>query len=265
MADLYFPQLTSGALAQFPIHKKRTERTVTNVLADGSLILDPDPAAGRLMWSLSYSGLSIVEMNQLQALFQACNGPLRGFTFIDPTDNMFSSSGDLTAAVWQNEASMTISGGAADPFGGTGAFVVTNNSQLEQELTQTIAVPAGYMYCFSIYVLSAEVGTIGLLRQGAADEVMSAVSTGPTWSRAISQGNLNDSGTTLTAGISLQPGQQITVFGPQLEAQWAPSSLRLTGESGGVYADAHWLDTDLAVAPTGPNLFSTIVNIETVL
>lgn len=265
MGNFFFPQLTTGSLAQYPIQKTRIYRSVTNLLPDGTLIMDPDPAATILNWKLSYSGLSGSEVQQLQQLFQACSGPLRAFTFIDPTDNMLTSAADLTTAAWQNSGLVTITPGANDPAGGNGATILINTSQTAQQITQLLNVPANYQYCFSVYVTSTAPATFGLLRQGTNTNVLDQLPIGPGWIRAITSGNLNDSSTTLTVGIELQPGQQLTVFGPQLEGQIAPSALRLTGDTGGVYADAHWVQEELAIAATAPNVFSTIFSIEAIL
>jgi hypothetical protein len=265
MASLFFPQLATGALAQYPIHKTRIQRSVTNLLADGTLIMTPDPDATLLRWQLSYSGLSGEEIQALQMLFQACAGPLRAFTFIDPTDNMLAWSGDFTMPVWQRSNLVTVTPGAADPSGGYGATVVTNTSEAALQIAQTLNVPANYYYCFSLYVASAQPAPVGLIRQGATNGALDDFSTAPTWTRLISSGNLDDSGTILTVGINLEPGQQIAVFGPQLEPQVSPSSFRMTTENGGVYADAHWVQNELPVAATAPNIFSTTFLIETVL
>src|ERR1700761_8140534 len=100
MASLFYPQLTSGAVAQYPIRKIRSVRTIKNVLLDGSMILFSDPDGAQLLWELSYTGLSDVDVQALQAHFNSCVGPFHAFTFIDPTDNMLVSSSDLTAAPW---------------------------------------------------------------------------------------------------------------------------------------------------------------------
>ncbi len=58
-------------------------------------------------------------------------------------------------------------------------------------------------------------------------------------------------------------GQQVQVFGPQLEAQIEPSRYRPTTAQGGVYANAHWAVDQLPIAAEAPNLFSTQFIIET--
>lgn len=263
MANLYYPQLSSGALAQYPIKKTRLFRTVKNVLPDGSLVLIPDPGYSHLLWALAYSGLSGSDTQALQAHFTACNGPFHGFTFIDPTDNMLLWSSDLTNSAWQSSALVKVQANIADPFGGSSAFAVTNNGEATQEFTQTISVPAGYQYCFSVYLASSQGSGATLLRRGSSGTQFMNASVSQTWQRAVSTGQLSDSGTAFTVGLSLLPGQELQVYGPQLEAQLSPSPYRPTTQISGVYPDAHWSVEQLAIAATAPDLFSTAFTIET--
>ncbi|HEX3685769.1 MAG TPA: hypothetical protein VHU83_24775 [Bryobacteraceae bacterium] len=265
MANLFFPQLTSGALAQYPIRKVRLARTVKNVLPDGSMILYSDPNGAQLLWQLAYTELSDVDVQALQAHFTACLGPFHAFTFIDPTDNMLVSSSDMTASAWQRESLLHVVSGATDPTGGTGAFTVSNTGQANQEITQSLRVPSGYQYCFSIFATSTNTSAITMIRQGSIGQEQTSVSIGPNWTRVVSTGALSDSGVGFTIGISLAPGQQVQLYGPQLEAQLVPSRYRPTAQVGGVYASAHWGTDQLAFTADAPNLSSTAFSIETAL
>ena len=265
MANLFYPQLASGAVAQYPIRKIRTARTVKNVLPDGSMILYSDPYGARLVWELEYTNLSDADLQALQSHFSACVGCFHGFTFIDPTDNMLVSSSDLTAETWLKPGLIQISTGIADPSGGTGAFTLTNTGQSGQAITQTLSVPSGYQYCFSLFVASGNNSVATLLRQGSAAQQVSNVSAGPNWTRVVSSGQLNDSGVGLTVGISLAPGQQVQVYGPQLEAQIAPSRYRPTTQTGGVYSNAHWATERLNVTALAPSVYAMVVSIETAI
>jgi hypothetical protein len=177
---------------------------------------------------------------------------------------MLASSGEFINACWQKGA-IQVTEGVADPTGGNQGTVLTNTSQANQQIVQTIAVPANYQYCLSAYVLSAQAAGVVLTRNGSTASDSTSLSVGPSWTRVISSGRLNDAGTTLTAGITLAPGQQVTIYGIQLEAQLQPSSYRSTGQEGGVYSGAHWATDELAITATAPNLFSTSFSIETTL
>ena len=265
MANLYYPQLSSGALAQYPIRKTRVVRTIKNVLPDGSMILLSDPDGARLLWQLAYAELSSADVNALQAHFTACVGPFHAFTFIDPTDNMLASSSDLTAAPWVTSSLIAVSGGASDPLGGIGAFTLVNTGQINQEIAQILQVPAGYQYCFSIYAMSNISAPITLVRRGPSTQGTTNITIGPVWTRIVSSGALSDAEGGFTVAISLAAGQQVQLYGPQLEAQIVPSPYRPTAEIGGVYANAHWAIDQLSITANAPNLFSTACGIETAL
>jgi hypothetical protein len=265
MADLFYPQLTSGALAQYPLRKIRLVRTIKNVLPDGSMILFSDPDGAQLVWQLAYTELSDADVQALQAHFAACVGPFHAFTFIDPTDNMLVSSSDLTGSPWMAASSIAIVAGSPDPEGGSGAFTLTNTGQAYQEITQALEVPSGYQYCFSIYASSSGPSAVTMIRRGSATQDETSVSIGPSWTRVVSSGTLTDTGIGFTAGLSLAPGQQVQLYGPQLEAQVVPSRYRPTTNVGGVYADAHWGIDQLAITAEAPGLSSLAFTIETLL
>ncbi len=262
MANLFFPQLSSGALAQYPIRKTAIARTVRNLLPDGSLILYPDVSAKRLVWQLGYNALSPEDLNALNAHFTVCQGRLQAFTFIDPTDNMLSNSSNLLGSSWLCPSSVIVTANVADPGGGTGAFSATNNAQASQEISQALTVPTGYQYCFSIFVLSAVAATVNLIRRGPVSQQTTVVPVGPQWTRVVSSGRLTDAGATLSVAVGLEAGQQISLYGPQLEAQIAPSGYRPTLQTGGVYANAHWGVDELPISADAPNLFSTVFSVE---
>jgi hypothetical protein len=264
MASLTFPQLTSGALVQYPIRKVTTIRTIKNLLADGSMLVMADPGASQLFWTLAYVALLPADMSALQAHFEACGGSLRAFTFLDPTDNLLTYSADLTESSWITPAGVTIERGGPDPFGGSGAFFVTNGGSASQQILQTLpAAPVNFQYCFSIYAASTNGGTCGLTRSSPNAQQTATCPLGTQWARISSSGTLSDIGVGLSVAISLAAGQSVSLFGPQLEPQFAPSRFRPTYSTGGVYPTAHWAVPELVFTADAPNLFSTSFSIET--
>ncbi len=251
-------------MAQFPIRKTTTIRTVKNVMADGSMLVAADPGAGTLVWTLTYINLAPDDTQALQSHFSACGGPYRGFTFLDPTDNLLTYSADLTQAIWLAGAPvMSIRSGLADPEGGAGAFAVTNPSGANVQLSQTILAPVNFQYCFSIYAASAGPAKCTLLLSGANAVQSNTFAIGSSWGRIFSSGALNDSGSGLTVGVTLEPAQTLYLYGPQLEPQIAPSRYRSTYSNSGLYQNAHWAVPELIFTADGPNLFSTSFTIET--
>ena len=262
MADLFYPQLTSGALAQYPLRKTRITRTIKNVLPDGTMILLPDSGARRTVWQLQYTHLSLADVQSLQSHFAACKGPLNAFTFIDPTGNMLVSSTDLTTAIWQKSSLLQIQPGITDPFGGTAAQIITNNGQSLQELVQSLGVPTNYQYCLSLYAASIQQTPITLFQRGPNSQQSKQIILSSNWNRLVLSGRLNDSGSIVSVGISLEPGTQVKVFGMQMEAQVSPSRYQPTRVTGGVYANAHWATEQLQIRAEEVDSYSTSVVID---
>lgn len=263
MADLCFPQLSTGALAQYPFRKTRLTRNIRNTLPDGSIILQPDPSASRINWELAYSSLSIEDVNALSALFRFCCGRKNPFTYIDPADNMLTNSSNLLSSAWSVANLIQLTSGVSDPKGGQAGFLGVNQGQTIAECTQTLAVPTGYRYAFSTYVSSAEAGTLELVRRGLQAEVSTQLQIGPQWTRIVTSGTLPEQGMSITVAIRLESGQRVSLFGPQLEAQPVPSRYRPTfANGGGVYANAHWAVDEVHFSADAPGLFSSAFSVE---
>ena len=240
MGNLFYPQLESGAVSQYPIKKTNLVRTVKNVLPDGSMILYRDPNGSHRVWQLAYTDLNSADVEALQVHFASTAGPFRAFTFIDPTENMLVWSSDLTSPPWQCPSLITLQAGLNDPDGGTGGFAATNAGQATVEIIQTLTVPSGYQYCLSLYATSPQPSQLVLTRRGQSSEESTTCPVGPTWSRLVSSGSLDDEGSQFTVAIALAAGQQVGLYGVQLEPQVYPSRYRSTASVGGVFSNSHW-------------------------
>jgi hypothetical protein len=174
-----FPQLTSGALAQFPVRKSNQLRTVVNTMADGSVVKLADPAGAITEWQLQYSNLSDAEAAAMQQFFLSMEGSLNVFTFLDPTANLLAWSDQLTNDVWTADPFAGLTGGVADPLGGTNGWTLSNSGAAPQGVYQTLNVPGGYTYCLSVYVQSATPGTAILMLAGN----QTTVTVGSGWTR----------------------------------------------------------------------------------
>jgi hypothetical protein len=103
------------------------QRTLVNTSPGGSFVKMADPEAGGCVWDLSFTGLTDAEIAAFESLFQACEGRLRDFLFLDPLGNLLNWTEDLSKSVWQT--GMQVVGGQEDPAGGTAAARVTNAAQ----------------------------------------------------------------------------------------------------------------------------------------
>lgn len=262
MSNLFYPQLSSGALVQYPLSKKREVRNIRNVMRDGSQIVLPDSGASTLSWTLEYAGLSQADVSALKASFDACAGPYRPFTFLDPTGNALAWSSNLTNSSWQKSFQVAVSGNTTDPNGGKEAFSLVNNGQAIGDFVQTIAVPSSYQYCFSLYVLSPQKASLVLLRRGSDAEDQMSVYVNAGWTRVRSSGRLNDGGSVLTVGLRLAPGQSISIYGLQLEPQTQCSLYRPTANLSAIIPNCFWTTEELVIRADAPDSYSTVVDLE---
>lgn len=253
---LVYPQLTTGALSQFPVQKRHRMRSIVNTAADGTAIKLADPGAETVEWQLHYAGLSDAEVAALVQFFDAAEGTLNSFIFPDPTANLLAWSGDLSNGVWNAGPLLAKTGGIADPVSGTSAWHIANTGTGAQELSQTVTAPGGYLYCFSVYARPA-VPTLVTLLLGSNryDRILC-----PGWQRIACTGTGDATAASMTFGMELGPGEAVDVYGLQVEPQAVPS-LYKASTSGGCYENARLSDDGFSFTSTDVNRHSATVNI----
>ncbi|HUB79159.1 MAG TPA: hypothetical protein VMB03_10200 [Bryobacteraceae bacterium] len=253
---LVYPQLASGALAQFPLQRRRQARTIVNTAADGTVIKLADAGAGTVEWQLKYAGLSDAELAALLAFFTAAEGSLNSFTFVDPAANLLAWSDDLSNAVWNAAPLLVLAGGSQDPTGGTNAWQVTNPGAAPQALTQTLTAPGGYLYCLSVYARADSAGTLTLLiGNNRYDQTL-----GTDWQRIACTGTGDPTASSMTFGVDVGTGANVAIYGMQVEPQDCPSIYK-PSTTGGCYENARFRDDTLTFTSTDVNRHSATVNI----
>lgn len=240
MSDLVYPQL-----AQFPLVKRLRRRTVVNRTADGRAIKLGDPAGEITEWELRYRELSDAEAATLRAFFESAEGTLQPFTFVDPTANLLIDSVWPNKATWQRDPMLTATGGPD-------VWRLENTGDGAQSLWQEIAAPAGFVYCFSLYV-RADITTVVRLTAGtlSCERTISG-----DWRRLRVSGTVD----VTRFGVELRPAAAVDVRGLQVEAQPGVSTAR-AGVRGGVFERAHFAEDSLEVVATGVNRHSCTVKI----
>src|SRR5260370_15522646 len=143
---LYFPQLSTGALAQYPIQKRRLSRTVVNEALGGARVKLADPNASAVEWTLDFQTLSDNERDALAQLFGDVEGQLGDFTFLDPTDNLLLWSEKLDEAVWEKNSLLQVTAAIAEPTGGVAASRISNTSTAALTIEQDGNVPGWFAY-----------------------------------------------------------------------------------------------------------------------
>ncbi|MCC7176604.1 MAG: hypothetical protein IT159_15530 [Bryobacterales bacterium] len=258
---LYFPQLESGAMTQYPFVKQRIFRTVSNSLADGRTVKLGDPGATRILWEFTFEGLVEQERETLEEFFQTVEGRLRDFVLLDPADNLLAWSGDLEAASWSRGPLISLTGGLGDPEGGSGAFAAVNAGAAPQSIQQTVNAPGRYWYCFSVYARSSTSAAVSLFRSsgGVTEERVCALSA--EWTRFVLSGRAESTAESVVFGVTLPAGAALELYGMQAEAQPAPSVYRKTTSRTGLYANARFEEDALSVRTDGPETHACRVRI----
>jgi hypothetical protein len=80
------------------------------------------------------------------------------------------------------------------------------------------------------------------------------------WNRIRITGTCGETGAAVEVGLQLPAGATACVFGPQVEAQPAPSAYQ-TGTTGGVYENVRFRDDAFTLTSTDMNHHSATVNI----
>jgi hypothetical protein len=257
---LCLPQLLTGAVSQYPGSKRLARRTVVNEATDGRTVKLGDAVAGELEWALELKGLADSEWDAVEELFETVEGRLRTFTFLDPFGNLLRWSEDLSAAVWQKTAGVSVAGGNEDPLGGFGAWLATNSGAGQGRVSQALAAPGWYGYCLSVYARSAGPGEVVLFASTPSATAERAAVIGPAWQRVEHSVKLFSSDETVEFGAAIAPGATVELFGFQAEPQTGASKYRRTSGRGGVHT-ASFVDDELTRTANGLNDNSCTVRI----
>ena len=258
---LYFPQLLSGATSQYPFTKQQSSRTVAGGHIDGSVSKLLDPYWAKVEWRLSFTGLSSEERAALESLFDATEGRLGEFTFLDPAHNLLFWSEQLTSPAWSKEPLIQLAEGIGDPLGTNRATQISNAGAATQRIDQTISAPAWFHYCFSFYARSDQASSISIFRSTTVSEESTVVSTDSSWRRVQQAGQSQSAEEAVTFGIGLAPGGSVEVYGLQVEAQPGPSAYRMTLTRSGIHANARFDDDVLHMIEDAPDQHSCLVRV----
>jgi hypothetical protein len=255
---LVFPQLTTGAAALYPVTKQGRQRTVVNALADGSAVVYADPDGTVAGWTLRATGLTLVEWNAIESLFQQTAGMAGTFTFLDPVGNLLLQSENFSAGGWTAGALVQLTGGIADPFGTARATRLVNTGQAAAGVTQILNVPGDFQYCLSVWVRTASGSAVTL----AVANTSKSFAAGTQWKRVYFSSNPGQAGaTTVTFGAQLAAGGSVELFGMQAEAQLGPSDYKITGAVGGVYPKARFGSDHITVTAQGTDVYDSVIQI----
>jgi hypothetical protein len=247
---LVFPQLNTGAVAQFPFTTEYRARTAVNEAADGSLELLADPAAQTQSWRLQFRGLLDTELQALVSLHTAVAGGLRTFLFLDPSDNLLRWSESLLNDVWAHDALLTVSEVAGE---GDAVHHLVNAAQVEQAIGQTLPAPAGLVYAFTFEVRTAERVRLAAERSASAAVMRTEFDCSTGWTRCVQSGRLAGGADVIDFRVVIPPGATVELRRLQVEAQTGASQYKPAYSSCGIYPATRFATDALRVTTQGRN------------
>jgi hypothetical protein len=252
---LYYPQLSTGAVAQYPLRRSALTRSIINLLPDGSAVKLADPDARAERWELRYSGLSDSERTAVEEFFLTAEGPLRSFVFLDPEGNLLRWSEEPSQPVWRNDGLIAVT--AADA---PGVLQVTNASQITQGLEQIITAPGWYHYCFAAEVRAAMPADVRMALGNADGQLTADWKTRPEWQSIWCSGAIAGLTDEIRCRFELEPGASVQVRGMRVQAQPMPGSYRRTASDRGIYS-ARFDQDRIDFRADGVNDHSTTIRI----
>lgn len=254
---LVFPQLATGVSGQFPLVRREVARTVVNSLGGGATVRYSDPSWASTQWQIAAASLTAEEWSAIETLFDATEGRLRNFVFLDPADNLLAWSEDFSNAVWRKDPMLQATAGVADPLGTARATQLINMGQAAQRVSQQLNAPGWYQYCFSVYARSS--GGPALTMVGGGELRTFPVTN--TWTRYVLPGRSANTDEMVQFGIELAAGAAVELFGLQVEAQIGASGYKKTVSRSGIYTMARFQDDRLTVTAQGPDDQDTVIRI----
>lgn len=255
-----FPQLSSGAVAQFPIERGTGYRTIVNHSADGSAVVVQDADFEQRTWILHYDQLTDAEWQAIEDLFIEVEGRLGTFLFLEPGANLLSWSELLVSSLWLKDAGVSVLEDQPDPLGGTSAARVTNTGATGS-LRQSLNIPASRRYAGSVWARSADTGVELRVDDDGLNAARAVIDSSNAWKHYEARYDEASASAFTVLRIEIPAGAAVDVFGPQLEAQPGASAYKPTGQQAGVYPAARFDQDTLADRAEGVGRHSGVIRI----
>ncbi|HCC56474.1 MAG TPA: hypothetical protein DEQ47_04300 [Solibacterales bacterium] len=249
----FFPQLSSGALTQFPMQRSRRKRSIANVLEDGTYYALADSGVSWLRWQLDYAALSDVEATTLAAFFEQNEGRAGSFLFMDPGANLLVQSETLENVAWVRNTLLTLRTGTADPLLTNRAATLTNTSPAALTIAQSMSLPGAATACFSVYGRCAAGGTVQLTRNDGASTVTQPFALRPEWQRIALRSVIAGGAGPCTFSLTIAAGYAVDIFGFQVTAQPAAGQYVATAAISALYPATAFDSDELAFRRTDYN------------
>lgn len=259
----FFPQLSTGAMSQYPLYRRQAFRTVVNSLADGREVKSFDPFSSTLNLSLYFNGLSDSEMHALEVFFEEREGRRLSFGLLDPGLNLLRWSEDFSRNAWIIGPGLAMSTEQRDPWGTQRASSIVNRSAGTQGIVQVLTAPGHYTYSMSVWLRSDKSSTVALCATSGGFTQNLVVVTAHTWQRYHLAVKLPSESTSVGFALELPAGGEVCAVGAQVDAQPAPSAYRRSTSRHGVHLNARFAMDSLIRRTNGQNDHSTSVLLTT--
>ncbi len=257
----YFPQLSTGTSTQYPLKKSLTFRTITLTSEDGRVSKYADGGWRSIQWELQFAGLTSTEWTNLSNHFADAEGRLNSFPFLDGSDNLLLWSGDPSNSAWTVDPLLHLASGGADPNGGTEGAGLQNSGTTWQGISQTLAAPANFTYCFSVFARSSASAQMRLSINGNGQQLQQQMAVGVDWRRYYVSGSLPGTDKLIHFGLQIDQGNQVELFGLQAEPQMGASRYKRTTSLCGVYAACRYDQDQLILTSDRPESYATTIRL----
>ena len=265
MVMSFFPQLSTGAISQFPLHRRQAFRTVFNILSDGREVKYFDSFGSILTFTFPFDGLSDSEMQTIESFFTQKEGKRVSFGLLDPGLNLLRWSEDFGRSAWTVGPHLAMTTGQDDPWGTQRATCMSNSSIGTQGIVQVLTAPGHYVYSMSVWLRSDFPSNITLFAASGGYTQTHTVSPQPTWRRYHCSIKIPSELTSIGFGLEIPAGTTVCVVGAQVDAQPAPSAYRRSTGRHGVHPNVRFAIDSLTRRTNGPNDHSTTVLFSTLL
>lgn len=256
-----YPQLSSGAVVQFPFRVTSRRRTIVNELLDGRNVQFQDWSTAQTAWRIEYEDLSTAEWEAIRGLHEEMRGRLRTFVFFDPSSNLLAWSEEFERVVWVKDPFLEVTNGISDPLGGTNARLLTNSSVTNQRMMQRVAIPSSYVTAFSIWLRSDTPQIVTLFRATEHKEIRISAD----WRRVELSGPGGGAYGETELGVEIPAGAAVAAFGAQLDAQPVPSDYKRSEARSGIFPTTRFASDRLECWSEGPGRYRTVVTLESIL
>jgi len=257
MTRLY-PQLASGAVAQFPLQKSYRVLSTINLQEDGSRYTAAASDPLQLSWVLPYKHITMAEANTLQEFFGTVRGRLLPFTFLDPAGNLLAWSEDLTNAVWQKTPLTVVTG---NDNRGVKTFQLASGASGSATVSQVLPCPATALVCFSLFARADQPVVLTLSVTDASGAVEKSFELGSAWQQFyVTQTGFGNS-IGKTAALSFPQGSQAHVSRLTASPQPAPGAYITTAATSGLMTKTRFDQDSFLVTALGANDYACDVRL----